>query len=92
MEDTEVPSDVEDELVSSSEVVDEDKEALVEETSDPIEGTSSTEQYDNQTIKRTIPPPGAGQTIYDIDSYLIPYREHLEYRLDSLSYNTCLHQ
>lgn len=74
MEDNTVHSDVKDESECSSEVV------LDEETSDPMEGTSSNEKYEARRVKRTIPPPGAGKRIYDIDPYLTAHREHLDYR------------
>ncbi|CAI0469255.1 unnamed protein product [Linum tenue] len=33
-----------------------------------------------KTDKRTVPPPGAGQRIYDIDPILSSFRQHLDYR------------
>lgn len=71
-------SEVKDQVVPSSKVVDD--EALVEETPEPLEGTSSTETVETIPIKRSIPPPGSGQRIYEIDPYLISYQQHLDYR------------
>ncbi|CAI0407522.1 unnamed protein product, partial [Linum tenue] len=34
----------------------------------------------DKTDKRTVPPPGAGQRIYDIDPILSGFRQHLDYR------------
>lgn len=75
--------EVKNEIVSSSKVNDDDDdndEALVEETPEPMEGTSSSKNVEAIPIKRSIPPPGSGQRIYGIDPYLISHRQHLDYR------------
>ncbi|KAF5473600.1 hypothetical protein F2P56_010200 [Juglans regia] len=51
-----------------------------EEASAPIDGTESIEEDEART--RTIPPPGTGQRIYEIDPLLNNYREHLDYRYE----------
>eukprot|EP00252_Welwitschia_mirabilis_P006854 TRINITY_DN1776_c0_g1_i2.p1 TRINITY_DN1776_c0_g1~~TRINITY_DN1776_c0_g1_i2.p1 ORF type:complete len:853 (-),score=190.68 TRINITY_DN1776_c0_g1_i2:471-3029(-) len=35
---------------------------------------------DSDKLRRTMPPPGAGQRIYEIDPLLSNHRDHLEYR------------
>lgn len=49
-----------------------------EEASALIDGTESIEK--DEARARTIPPPGTGQRIYEIDPLLNNYREHLDYR------------
>lgn len=71
---------VEDTVVPQSQVSDDDDEALLEETSDPLEVVASTKTVETTEIKRTIPPPGAGQRIYEIDPALNSHRQHLDYR------------
>jgi len=34
----------------------------------------------DEATPKTIPPPGAGQRIYDIDPSLLAHREHLDFR------------
>lgn len=65
----------------SSYVGDDDK-AKGEETSVHMEGVSSTTKA--KATKKSIPPPGTGQKIYEIDPMLNGFREHLDYRLDTL--------
>ncbi|KAF8017811.1 hypothetical protein BT93_H2878 [Corymbia citriodora subsp. variegata] len=62
--------------VSSSVVGDGD--ASEEEKSAPLQDVAVIEK--EEVRKRTIPPPGSGQKIYEIDSLLLGFREHLDYR------------
>ncbi|XP_048126938.1 1,4-alpha-glucan-branching enzyme 1, chloroplastic/amyloplastic-like isoform X2 [Rhodamnia argentea] len=62
--------------VSSSVIGDGD--ASDEEESAPLQDTAVIEK--EEVKKRTFPPPGSGQRIYEIDSLLMRYREHLDYR------------
>ncbi|CAI0469252.1 unnamed protein product [Linum tenue] len=79
--------------LETSDIVSEDPKVLreVPESSSMV-GDTSTEVLDEQekiavlpdtrekTDKRTVPPPGAGQRIYDIDPILSSFRQHLDYR------------
>lgn len=49
-------------------------QAPLEEISIPSENKKA------ETTVRSIPPPGSGQRIYDIDPYLSSHRGHLDYR------------
>ncbi|KAL3754115.1 hypothetical protein ACJRO7_001375 [Eucalyptus globulus] len=60
--------------VSSSVIGDGD----ASEKSAPLQDAAVIEK--EEVRKRTIPPPGSGQRIYEIDSLLLGYREHLDYR------------
>ncbi|TQE04341.1 hypothetical protein C1H46_010126 [Malus baccata] len=53
-------------------------EAKVEDTPRPLEVKASTAA--NNATGKTIPPPGNGQKIYEIDSLLVGHRNHLDYR------------
>ncbi|KAM2450931.1 hypothetical protein TB2_008350 [Malus domestica] len=55
-----------------------DAEAKVEDTPRPLEVKGSTAT--NKATGKTIPPPGNGQKIYEIDSLLVGHRDHLDYR------------
>ena len=71
---------VEDTVISPSQVADLDDNDLLEETSDPLEVVTSSKTVETTEIKRTIPPPGTGQRIYEIDPALNVHRRHLDYR------------
>lgn len=71
---------VEDTVIPPSQVADLDDNDLLEETSDPLEVVTSSKTVENTEIKRTIPPPGTGQRIYEIDPTLNVHRQHLDYR------------
>lgn len=45
--------------------------SLVKETANAVK---------DKAMQRSIPPPGTGQRIYEIDPLLNSYREHLDYR------------
>ncbi|XP_062117534.1 1,4-alpha-glucan-branching enzyme 2-2, chloroplastic/amyloplastic-like [Humulus lupulus] len=72
--------DVNIEVVPSSQLIDD--KALIVEAAGPLEGTASTTKVETTEIKMSIPPPGAGQKIYEIDPMLNGYRQHLEYRFE----------
>lgn len=72
--------EVEDTVIPPSQVSDDEDKALLEDTSDPLEVTASTKTVETLEIKRTIPPPGTGQRIYEIDPALNGHRKHLDYR------------
>ncbi|KAG4204845.1 hypothetical protein ERO13_A04G065400v2 [Gossypium hirsutum] len=55
-----------------------DEEAHAEEPSVPLHRNASTEK--TEAKPRSIPPPGAGQKIYEIDSLLLGFRDHIDYR------------
>ena len=55
-----------------------DEEACAEEPSVPLHRKASTEK--SEAKPRSIPPPGAGQKIYEIDPTLFGFREHIDYR------------
>ncbi|KAI6697899.1 hypothetical protein NL676_018018 [Syzygium grande] len=55
-----------------------DGDASEEEESTPLQDVAVIEK--EEVRKRTIPPPGSGQRIYEKDSLLLGYREHLDYR------------
>lgn len=55
-----------------------DEEAHDEEPSVPLYRKVSTDK--SEPKPRTIPPPGAGQKIYEIDPMLSGFRDHLDYR------------
>ncbi|PON56004.1 Glycoside hydrolase [Trema orientale] len=75
--------EVKDKIVPPSQLTnDDDNKALVEEASGPLKGTSSTTKVETKEIKKSIPPPGVGQRIYEIDPSLNGYRQHLEYRYE----------
>lgn len=57
---------------------DDDDKAQDEETSVPLEGVLSATKV--KAIPRSIPPPGIGQKIYEIDPTLSGFRQHLDYR------------
>lgn len=59
---------IEDEAISSLDVG-----SVDDETPSPLEATAST-------ATKTIPPPGTGQKIYEIDPLLKGFRDHLDYR------------
>ncbi|KAI6697888.1 hypothetical protein NL676_018007 [Syzygium grande] len=67
--------------VSSSAIGDGD--ASEEVKSAPLQDVAVIEK--EEVKKRTIPPPGSGQKIYEIDSLLLGYREHLDYRFGQYS-------
>lgn len=52
------------------------------EPSFPLQENVSTEETEAKTEVRTrsIPPPGRGQRIYEIDPILTGFRQHLDYR------------
>lgn len=55
-----------------------DGDASDKGVSAPLQDTAVIEK--EEVKKRTIPPPGSGQRIYEIDPLLLGYREHLDYR------------
>lgn len=59
----------------------EDKEK--QETSTPL--SESIIIGKTEAKSRSIPPPGSGQRIYEIDPSLTGFRQHLDYRWDTLS-------
>uniref|UniRef100_A0A5B6ZJQ5 1,4-alpha-glucan branching enzyme n=1 Tax=Davidia involucrata TaxID=16924 RepID=A0A5B6ZJQ5_DAVIN len=61
----------------SSPLLGEDDKAKDVETSIPLQETSSENDVAGH---RSIPPPGTGKRIYEIDTLLIAHREHLDYR------------
>lgn len=69
--------DDEQEFASSS-LVGDDGRAESEDASPPIDGIKHIEK--NEARPRTIPPPGIGKRIYEIDPLLNSHREHLDYR------------
>lgn len=69
--------DDEQEFASSS-LVGDDGRAESEDGSPSIDGTKHIEK--NEARPRTIPPPGTGKRIYEIDPLLNSHREHLDYR------------
>ncbi|KAL5807547.1 hypothetical protein ACOSQ4_030280 [Xanthoceras sorbifolium] len=81
MEDDERVEIDEQDHVSSS-VASGDENAQSEEPSVPLQGKVSTKKSEAKTeVKpRSVPPPGTGQKIYEIDPTLARYREHLDYR------------
>lgn len=69
------------------------KEETYEEQQDSLEGDDSSGVAEQSTPvidvaalekeelrKRTIPPPGLGERIYEIDPMLMGFLEHLDYR------------
>lgn len=50
----------------------------VAEQSIPVIDVAALEK--EELRKRTIPPPGPGKRIYEIDPMLMGFREHLDYR------------
>lgn len=66
----------------SSSVADDDENAQSEEASVPVQERVSTERSEvkSEVRQRSIPPPGSGQGIYEIDPILSSYRQHLDYR------------
>lgn len=46
----------------------------------PLEEISIPSKSNADFTVRSIPPPGGGQRIYEIDPYLLNHREHLDYR------------
>lgn len=70
--------EVKDEIVTSLQSTDD--KVLIEESPGPLKGTASTKKVETKKIKRSIPPPGTGEKIYEIDPTLNGYRQHLEYR------------
>ncbi|KAL7137419.1 hypothetical protein ABFS83_10G091000 [Erythranthe nasuta] len=63
---------------ASVQLLDEDAELNTEGKSYSISKTIADES--SMVKERVIPPPGAGQKIYEIDTLLTNYREHLDYR------------
>lgn len=63
---------------ASSSLVGDDGRAQSEDSSARIDGTKSIEK--DAARPRTIPPPGTGQRIYEIDPLLNSHHEHLNYR------------
>uniref|UniRef100_A0A5B6ZJR3 1,4-alpha-glucan branching enzyme n=1 Tax=Davidia involucrata TaxID=16924 RepID=A0A5B6ZJR3_DAVIN len=61
----------------SSPLLGEDDKAKDVETSIPLQETSSENDVAGH---RSIPPPGTGKRIYEIDTLLRAHREHLDYR------------
>ncbi|ONH96238.1 hypothetical protein PRUPE_7G115400 [Prunus persica] len=53
-------------------------EAKGEETPHPLDGTVSTAK--KNATQKSIPPPGNGKKIYEIDPLLVGFRDHLDYR------------
>lgn len=53
-------------------------EARGEETPHPLDGTVSTAK--KNATQKSIPPPGNGKKIYEIDPLLVGFRDHLDYR------------
>lgn len=41
-----------------------------------------SEKLQAGSFPKVVPPPGDGQRIYELDSYLKPYRDHLDYRFE----------
>lgn len=77
VEDVDVVNEAKANLVPSSNVGDDDK-AQHEETSVPLEEVLSATKV--KATPRSIPPPGIGQKIYEIDPTLTGFRLHLDYR------------
>ncbi|GMN26427.1 hypothetical protein TIFTF001_050416 [Ficus carica] len=71
---------VEDTVIPPSQVADLNDNDLLEETSGPLEVVTGTTTVETTEIKRTIPPPGTGQRIYEIDPALNVHQQHLDYR------------
>lgn len=57
------------------------EEDEVKKESVPLHETISIGKSESKP--RSIPPPGSGQRIYDIDPSLAGFRQHLDYRLDT---------
>lgn len=57
-------------------------EDAIHDKLDFVTSTSDHKDKEVQTIvaKRSIPPPGDGQRIYEIDPLLRNHRDHLDYR------------
>ncbi|MCO5603867.1 hypothetical protein L7F22_058021 [Adiantum nelumboides] len=43
------------------------------------------------SVPKVVPPPGDGQKIYELDSYLKPYRDHLNYRYPLYLFACCFY-
>ena len=77
MEDNEKVEVEEQESVPSA-LANNDVVARAKEPSVPLHRKVSTEK--SEAKSRSIPPPGAGQKIYEIDPTLLGFREHIDYR------------
>lgn len=69
----------------TKEETDQDLQSLVVDNADgdqaPLEEISIPSQSNKaETIVRSIPPPGTGQRIYEIDPFLLGHKEHIDYR------------
>lgn len=59
--------------------VDAEQDSLGEDSTVPIQ--NNTISKEREVLKQvSIPPPGPGQRIYEIDPLLSGHREHLDYR------------
>ncbi|KAA3465054.1 1,4-alpha-glucan-branching enzyme 2-2, chloroplastic/amyloplastic-like [Gossypium australe] len=78
-DDPQVIHDVEsEEMEDDTKIEVEEQESVPKELSTPLNRKISTEK--SEAKPRTIPPPGIGQKIYEIDPSLLDFRQHLDYR------------
>nr|KJB16659.1 hypothetical protein B456_002G241400 [Gossypium raimondii] len=78
-DDPQVIHDVEsEEMEDDTKIEVEEQESAPKELSTPLKRKISTEK--SEAKPRTIPPPGIGQKIYEIDPSLLDFRQHLDYR------------
>ena len=64
-----------------SDLIDNDDKVQGAEKAITLSGTGTIKK--EEARPKSIPPPGTGQRIYEIDPFLRGYREHLDYRWDS---------
>ncbi|TYI98812.1 hypothetical protein E1A91_D01G243300v1 [Gossypium mustelinum] len=78
-DDPQVIHDVEsEEMEDDTKIEVEEQESAPKELSTLLNRKISTEK--SEAKPRTIPPPGIGQKIYEIDPSLLDFRQHLDYR------------
>lgn len=61
-----------------SDLADKDDKVMGAEKIDTLRGIGTIKE--EEARPKSIPPPGTGQRIYEIDPLLRGYREHLDYR------------
>lgn len=61
-----------------SDLIDNDDKVQGAEKAITLSGTGTIKK--EEARPKSIPPPGTGQRIYEIDPFLRGYREHLDYR------------
>lgn len=52
----------------------------IDDKQDSVAATHIHEDKEMQTTGKSVPPPGDGQRIYEIDPLLRNHQEHLDYR------------